>query len=58
MDARPGRVVTAMDWHPTAPVMATGGADGLVRVWVRRGSETWRARGGQTLIGTEDVIRR
>ena len=46
VDAHPGRVVTAMDWHPTAPVMATGGADGLVRVWVPPGgSETYaRAR--------------
>ena len=46
VDAHPGRVVTAMDWHPTAPVMATGGADGLARVWVPPGgSETYaRAR--------------
>ena len=44
--AHPGHGVTALDWHPTAPVMATGGADGLARVWVPPGgSETYaRAR--------------
>ena len=40
--AHPGHGVTALDWHPTAPVMATGGTDGVVRVWVPPGgSETY-----------------
>ena len=40
--AHPGHGVTALDWHPTASVMATGGTDGVVRVWVPPGgSETY-----------------
>ena len=33
----PRVAVTALDWHPKRSVMATGGADGNVRVWVPPG---------------------
>ena len=42
--AHPGHGVTALDWHPTAPVMATGGTDGAVRVWVPPGGSAAYAR--------------
>ena len=39
VDAHPGKhSANTLDWHPTQPVMATGGSDGVVRVWVPPGT--------------------
>ena len=40
----PRVAVTALDWHPKRSVMATGGADGNVRVWVPPGESERYAR--------------
>jgi len=47
--------VSAMRWHPAAPLLATAGLDGIARVWDARSGLLLRAFSGHTQ-GLLDVL--
>ena len=44
IDAHPKHSACGLDWHPRGDVMATGGTDGLAKVWVPPGGRGRRAQ--------------
>jgi mitogen-activated protein kinase organizer 1 len=44
IDAHPKHSACGLDWHPRGDVMATGGTDGLAKLWVPPGGRGRRAQ--------------